>query len=148
MVCQEWADCVAACESGLKNAETVHDAALTGKLEALLSLSVANQQLAAGKTAMQAKKFEAAIAAFEAGLEEKTDARGDDGGLAQQLRDALQGATTAKEGQDTARMQAWEHCSEGELLLTGWARGAGRRAWGGGRARRKAFLYKIKSLTK
>eukprot|EP01045_Picozoa_sp_COSAG04_P015840 COSAG04_NODE_1282_length_7399_cov_9.510822_5_plen_1136_part_00 len=119
MVCQEWADCVAACESGLKNAETVNDAALTGKLEALLSLSVANQQLAAGKTAMQAKKFEAAIAAFEAGLEEKTDARGDDGGLAQQLRDALQGATTAKEGQDTARMQAWEHCSEGELLLTG-----------------------------
>ena len=45
MMTEDWADCEASCESGLKDPDGVNDPTLTGKLEALLGLSVGNQKL-------------------------------------------------------------------------------------------------------
>eukprot|EP01046_Picozoa_sp_COSAG06_P078941 COSAG06_NODE_26465_length_614_cov_0.978641_1_plen_187_part_01 len=97
--------------------------ALTGKLEALLGLSVGNQHLDAGQSAMheeeESKSYETAIAEFESGLAQKTSEKGDDGGLTEKLEAALAAATAAKAAQDKAREEALVHCNAGEVLLAG-----------------------------
>ncbi len=120
MVTQDWSDCVAACESGLKDPAGVNDQTLIGKLEALLGLSVGNQHLEAGRCAMtENKNFETAIKEFESGLAQKTSEKGDDGGLTVTLQAALQKATAAKSAQDAARADALQYCVTGEELLAG-----------------------------
>lgn len=120
VVTQDWSDCVAACEAGLKDPAGVNDQTLIGKLEALLSLSVGNQHLEAGRSAMsENKNFETAIAEFETGLAQKTSEKGDDGGLTVALQAALREATAAKSAQDAARTDALQHCVTGEELLAG-----------------------------
>lgn len=95
-------------------------AQLIGKLEALLGLSIGNQHLQAGQSAMtEDKNFENAIAEYESGLAQKTSERGDDGGLTVNLQAALKEATAAKSAQDTARSQALQYCDAGEAMLTG-----------------------------
>jgi hypothetical protein len=119
MVSVDWDSCVAACESGLREKSGVNDADLTGKLEALLGLSTAHQKLLLGKNAMGTSSFESAIDSFEAGLAQKTSAKGDDGGIAAKLETALAEASAAKIEQDNARVKSWSCSSEGELLLAG-----------------------------
>ena len=120
MITQDWSDCVAACESGLKDPSGVNDPTLIGKLEALLGLSVGNQHLQAGRSAMtESKSFEAAIEEFESGLAQNTAEKGDDGGLTASLQAALKAAIAARSAQDGARAEALQYCVAGEALLAG-----------------------------
>ena len=119
MIERDWERCAAACEIGLQNATVVNDQALTGKLEALLGLSLASEQLVGGQAAMAGRKYEVAIAAFEAGLAQQTSTRGDDGGLSTTLQGALDEAAAAKKAQDAARDAAWEHFNEADGAMAG-----------------------------
>jgi hypothetical protein len=113
---EDWTGAIAALESGLEQESAYDDADLTAQLRQALARARAHDQHDQGVALLGEKKYEAAIAALQAGLDERT---GDDQ-LSELLRTHLTTAVDAKQKQDAARAAAQGHLAEGDRLMAGF----------------------------